>query len=136
MKYNFIFIYFFIVAITGCHEKDNYVGKRIILPDDIPLIFRGDTIQKAESDFKIITTINGSCWTCLQDFIQWNKIIPEIKKINNKIELSFYVKAWNYESVKDILTLFKFDHPIYVDKKTDFIRNCLNFARYIFQDYF
>jgi hypothetical protein len=92
-------IIIFLVALSACSKPDsNYensldtnlkytgIGERIVLPDSVLLFDNLDELEYVISHSffpkgkKILTLINVSCPTCLNDFSLWTKRAPEFTR--------------------------------------------------------
>lgn len=102
---------------------EKWIGQKIILHDSLPVY----NVEKDKfytfNNFnmnrqKIVVSIDADCFTCVEDFILWKKIIDEIKGFN--IEFLFYLHTSDLVVTKQYLKRWNFYYPIILDKTNIF----------------
>ena len=97
------------------------IGTRVILPDI--LLYRSisdSLLPLPERKTKVVIYINGECFACLNDFIDWMEIGDSLTS-SGEVDLLFYVKAPNYEAIRKELTDVEFKSPFYIDPLGDIL---------------
>ena len=92
-----------------------------MLPE-FPLILTGDTIPEPDrdNDIRFISTIDGTCWTCLQKYSALKELFKKIESLESNISCLVYItKAIDYDYVSAPLELFQFFYPVYIDRYCD-----------------
>lgn len=119
------FIIFSVLMFAGCesnfHKKNEeivkkWIGKEIILPE-----LCDNAIQNAFSDgLKIVSRINGNCYSCLIKLKKWKTFMENIP---SKERISFYF----YLVISDSTVYtnlnneeIHFDHPVIYDEYNSF----------------
>lgn len=107
-----------IIFFSCCTRSSNQHTKSqdsIIYPE-LPLVLIGDTIPEPNpKDIRLIVTINGTCWTCMQDYSALKTVFSQIETHGLSVSYLIYIKAFDYEEVAASLALFQFFYPVYID---------------------
>ena len=99
---------------------EEYFGKRMILPDTLPILynfenslFARDSLLK--SKYKICTCIWSDCRSCLYELIEWQSLIDSFKVIGN-VNFLFYTYTSDYDMfIQELYPEISFHYPIILD---------------------
>ena len=129
MKRNIIFL-ILLFAFISCkdHRKEivkneviNHIGTSIVLPDSLQYRTLTDSLVPVpDKPLKIVTIINGECFLCLNQFIDWKKEINTFTSAGD-VAVLFYVRTSDFESLKKPLSDIEFDYPFFIDPKCDIL---------------
>lgn len=125
MKYYQILIIIQLVITFGCsnlnkseNEKivDEWIGKEIILPK----LKYNDIIKENQSGLKIVSRINGNCYSCISQLTEWKEFMNSFSQ-NEKFPFYFYLVIAD-SSVYNKINKEKihFDYPVIFDTNDDF----------------
>ena len=67
---------------------------------------------------KIVVYIDGECFTCAEDFLEWKNIVKDFE--NENIEILFYLHVSDFEILKPYLKKWNFSYPIIWDRYNQF----------------
>jgi hypothetical protein len=97
------------------------IGKQVTFPDSLEYRSIYDSIVPLpEKDIKIVIFINGECYACLNQFIDWQDIGDSLIEEGN-VDLLFYIRTLDFNSIKQILSDIEFKYPFYIDPKGDIL---------------
>lgn len=122
-------IFFSILLLTFCScvksEKtereviiEEWIGKKIIIP-------RLSNQFKYDEKAKIVTQINGNCFSCISKLELWSGFIDEMKKTCNNcsIHYYFYISGADTTAFKTINdSLIRFNLPVIFDPNNTFFK--------------
>lgn len=107
-------------------EKEFRETKReeIKLLDTLPLFdTKKDLFVKKtghlDAQYKLVTYIDGSCFTCAKDFVLWKDFIRSLKNPDS-VEFIFFFHTDNLDMFKPYFKRWRFFRNIYVDKMDTF----------------
>ena len=115
---------------TSCNpnkKNEEYVkywmDRELVLPSDTAIIEAIDSNSKLDyienKEFKIVTRIDGDCSVCIDELLEWKKLVQEYA---NELNLSFhfYVTTNNFEIFKKInKSTIRFPYPLIFDRLDD-----------------
>lgn len=97
-----------------------WMGKAIMLPDDISSIYMGiDTVvETKQTPYRILVyTDSTGCVSCKLSLSIWKYYMSEIDSIlPGQVDFQFYFQPKNLKEIIRLLKLNNFTHPIYVDQ--------------------
>lgn len=86
---------------------DKWVGKKI----ELPMVSKE---IKRKRNLKIVTQINGYCYSCLQELKKWDDFIASIQQYD--IDFLFYVITEDRIKIKELnKTNLHFEYPLIFD---------------------
>ena len=95
---------------------NEWIGKEILLPK----ISEGNKLYNPDSNLKIVTRINGNCYSCLSRLKNWK---PFVEEVNNKYNIPVFI----YMVISDssIYTEINkkeihFEYPVIFDTNNEF----------------
>lgn len=100
-----------------------WIGKEINLVDTLSVYdVRDNTFYKFDklqlNSKKIAVYIDSNCFTCVEDFVRWKKIIEDLR--HTDIQLLFYLHTTDFEQVKKYLLRWRFNYPVIIDRSNTF----------------
>jgi hypothetical protein len=109
-----------IAIICSCNHTGSrftYTKYQKIHQPELPLILIGDTITEPKlNDIRFISMIDGTCWTCLDNYSKLKEVFKQIEKSGFDVSNLVYIRALDYEEVSVTLALFQFFYPVYIDR--------------------
>lgn len=118
----------FILLLFGCSNTksdserfiNERVGKKLILPSLYTYEF--DTVKNChfQNNAKMIVYIDGSCFVCLNDLLDWKRLIDQFRD-NYKVHFIFYIYAFDKGSLIRELKEMNFNADYCIDTKQEFI---------------
>ncbi|MDE6240555.1 MAG: DUF1573 domain-containing protein [Muribaculaceae bacterium] len=120
--------------ISSCNDKRaahtniiaEWVGREIVMPDDLVYQIQGDTIDLdlSRPDFKIVSYIDSTgCTSCRMKLTMWSELINEIKSLPDvDVEVIMII---NTDTPKEITYLLQRDNylnPVAIDRNNLFDR--------------
>ena len=125
----FIFICF-ICLISSCRNDEKEalnsyirerIGKLVVFPDSLEYRSLYDSLPPLPTKkIKIITFINGECYACLNQFIDWQEIGDTFIRDGN-VDILFYVRSLDFYSIRQVLVDVDFRYPFYIDPHSDIL---------------
>jgi hypothetical protein len=130
MKIN-VLIIFLIAAIVGCSNNEKakeddivskWVGKEIKIIDTLSVYnpttnsysaFRKDNLKPT-----LIIYIDGTCFTCAEDFVLWGDFIASIAKSEPNVLI--YLNIHDLDTMIPYFSKWKFRYPILIDRTNSF----------------
>ena len=98
-------------------------GRTMILPNSLPHINGGSDSLTGSSKFKMVTYVDGTCSTCVDNLSQWTKFMKDVNQNGEKCRFIFYINTDDpkvFQKTAMDKTGFKADW--YQDKKRQFIK--------------
>jgi hypothetical protein len=100
---------------------EEWIGKKIILPDSLTVLFKDTLFPFYSSKFyktntiKILTPIDGGCHVCLHQLDKWNNLIKKAKK-NEELDILFYITGTTVKHFKnEFYHKINIDYPLIID---------------------
>lgn len=127
----------FIWTLSACtsseeREKEKYarvveewMGKRISLPEDMTDVLSGDMIDLREADFVILTYIDSlGCTGCKMRLPLWNEFIESIDDVTDAdVRTLMIVHPKDEKELNYILKRDAYDAPVYFDRSNQVCRS-------------
>lgn len=100
-----------------------HVGTKVNFPDSLLYRSLSDSIVSLpQKPIKVVTHINGECISCLNQFIDWMEIGDSLTEAGN-VDLVFYIRSIDFESVQGFLSEVNFKYPFFIDPNSDILFN-------------
>jgi hypothetical protein len=125
------FLLLMCLLLFGCSQIKNdeadsvvlkWMGKKINLIDTLPVY---DPISNSFTKYrkpagpdKLIVYIDGTCFTCAEDFVMWGDMVRAFDKSN--VDFLFYLNVVDLETMKPYFHKWRFTHPVVIDKTNSF----------------
>ncbi|MDE5417925.1 hypothetical protein L3049_07885 [Labilibaculum sp. DW002] len=100
-----------------------WMNRELVLPSDTVIIgaigrdFNLECIDNKE--FKIVTRIDGDCSVCIDELLEWKKMVQDYGSELN-LSFHFYVATNNFEIFKKInKSTIRFPYPLIFDRLDD-----------------
>ena len=128
-----IFLFVICFFVLSCNNKtknkeikdDNILsifGKKIDLLSNLPVynpiidyIINKKTI---EPKVRVVTRIDGNCFSCSQKLLDWKDFIDE-QDLNN-LDFRIYLDIHDFSTLRPYFKMWRFKHPIIIDKDNSF----------------
>lgn len=130
----YTFILFVLAVLCQCSSKASeseiaeLFNMDIQIIDTLPIyspnidsLFIESTLFVESSKLKLITHIDGTCSSCVEDLIQWKELIETLK--NEKLQILIYFHTNNLDLYRTYFKRLRFNHDVIIDKENVFLNN-------------
>jgi hypothetical protein len=118
------------ITVVNSNHSDlkDYFGKSIDLLDTLPAylpyidsLIPLKNLNLKKFPYKLIIYINGDCFTCFQELIDWAILSDEFSKDKIPVSFLFYLHTTDFGIYKDYLKKYKIVDPVVLDIQDLFI---------------
>lgn len=115
---------FFLIFLLGCSnynnnssiEKNDFLNKQLVLPKSLIHNNSYKLSYRADTNYNIITYINGNCYVCLQDLEKWQQLLDDFN-----CSSLFYIHTFDSLALISELEQIQFELPYCIDPSQKFL---------------